>query len=210
MKPMEFVKRGHLGGYVKSDGNWPDGDPFTFCPKVWDRLVGRYGPRTVLDVGCGEGHAVRHFRRAGIQAFGIDGCHEALEAGIADREWLFEHDYSNGVPRLPFQRVDLVWCCEFVEHVEAVHEENFLATFDLADVVCMTHAFPGQGGHHHVNCRPAPYWTGRMAGRGFTIDAEAVRETRTLDGPDGHWARSGLVFVKTGARSGLAGADAAR
>ena len=196
--PMVFVDDGHLGGYVKSDHNWPDGDPCTYCPKVWDWLLARYKPKTLLDVGCAEGHAVRYFRCAGVEAFGVEGCRRALDESVAPRESLVEHDYTKGpLPwRWAARRFDIVWCCEFVEHVDAAFEENFLSTFDLADVVCMSHAFPGQGGHHHVNCRLREYWTERMAARGFSVAAEAIRETRALDRSDGHWARSGLVFIR--------------
>lgn len=193
---MEFVNRGHLGGYVKACPEFPHGDPLTYCPKVWDWAVRRYSPKRVLDVGCGEGHTVRYFRELGIEAFGIDGCREALDAGRAERSWLLEYDFTKGAPVLPFHQVDLVWCCEFVEHVEEKFSGNFLSIFDLAKRVCMTHAFPGQAGHHHVNCQPVEYWTKRMVDRGFVLDEDAVEESRALDQPDGHWARSGLVFVK--------------
>lgn len=192
---MEFVKRGHLGGYVRTDVDFPNGDPMSHCPKVWDWLVGRYNPRTALDVGCGEGHAVRYLRKLGVQAFGIDGCREALDAGVVDKEWLLEHDFTEGPALLPFGRVDFVWCCEFVEHVEERFSENFLKAFDLASVVCMTHALPEQGGHHHVNCRPPDYWIERMAGRDFLLDRGCTEESRRLD-QDGYWGRTGLVFIK--------------
>jgi hypothetical protein len=43
------------------------------CPSLWRFLVERFGVRSVLDVGCGEGHAVLFFHRLGLFAHGIDG-----------------------------------------------------------------------------------------------------------------------------------------
>jgi 2-polyprenyl-3-methyl-5-hydroxy-6-metoxy-1,4-benzoquinol methylase len=35
--------------------------------------VHRFGIRTVLDVGCGQGHAVAFLNQIGVHAHGIDG-----------------------------------------------------------------------------------------------------------------------------------------
>lgn len=62
------------------DPAWPDlggngrhGDIGTFCPRLWRYLVERFSIQSVLDVGCGEGHAVSFFRYMGLIAHGIDG-----------------------------------------------------------------------------------------------------------------------------------------
>ncbi len=193
--PMVVAEAGHLGGYVKADLNWPHGDPLTYCPAVWDWLLDRFRPTTLLDVGCGEGHTVGYYRRAGVQALGIEGCPEAFQAKVVDPGWLIRHDYAEGpCSSEKLGPVDLVWCSEFVEHVEAIHAENFLLTFDLGQVVCMTHGFPGQPGYHHVNCRSAEEWIATMAARGFVLDPEATSRSREMDQPQGHWRRSGLIF----------------
>jgi SAM-dependent methyltransferase len=197
---MEFVQEGHLGGYVKSSPHFPHGDPLTYCPAVWEWMIERFRPKTLLDVGAGEGHAVAYFRRRGIRAVGIEGSKAAIRAarGWLELGWLIAHDYAAGpVPPGALDLVDVIWSAEFVEHVEARFEENFLSTFDLARAVFMTHGLPGQPGYHHMNCRPPGYWIRRMAQRGFLLDQEATEETRKKeDRPDGSWRRTGLVFVK--------------
>jgi hypothetical protein len=63
----------------------------------------------------------------------------------------------------------------------------------------MTHALPGQPGHHHVNCQPSRYWVQRLKGIGFDLDYRLTRYARTLG--HAYFLRSGLVFVKSlGAR----------
>ena len=195
---MAFVNRGHLGGFVRSDPvDWPHGDPMTYTPLLWDWLVERYRPRVVWDVGCAEGHAVKHLLASGCQAWGIDGCIEALETAVVPRERIVIHDYSRGplVVEATVEKPDLVYSCEFVEHVERRYMENFLATFDLARVVCFTHAFEGQAGHHHVNCQAPGFWVSSMQERGFSWDRKASIRSRRIAGRS-HWERSGLVFTR--------------
>jgi hypothetical protein len=91
---------------------------------------------------------------------------------------------------------DIVWSCEFVEHVEEKYVDNFLAVFGRATkAVLMTHATPGQAGHHHVNCQPADYWIERMQARGFFLEETLTEMSRSL-ALYTHWERSGLVFVR--------------
>jgi len=182
--------RPHLGGYLKG------GDSGSFYPEMWTWLVRKYKITSVIDVGCGEGHAARYFADLGCDVLAIDGVWQLSQ------NWQFHmHDYTTG----PWpQKVlgtrmegatDLVWCCEFVEHVEQRYEENFLTTFDMAMMIAMTHGLPGQGGHHHVNCQPPEYWIARLAERGFRLNRPATRRARGLT-PNGYFDWSGLVFVR--------------
>lgn len=195
---MTFVNRGHLGGFVRSDpDDWPHGDPMTYTPALWDWLAEQYNPKVVWDVGCGEGHFVKHMLGKQCQAWGIDGCVEALETAVVTRECIVIHDFSRGVLNTPekVQSPDLVYSCEFVEHVEQKYIENFLRIFDLARIVCFTHAFTDQPGHHHVNCQEPDYWISAMEKRGFLWDEESSKQSRHIAGKS-HWKRSGLVFVR--------------
>jgi hypothetical protein len=55
---------------------------------------------------------------------------------------------------------------------------NFLETFKHCKYVAMTHALPGQPGHHHVNCMNAEYWFGAMEAIGFSLMVEETNEMR--------------------------------
>jgi hypothetical protein len=184
---MSFVDRGHLGGYMEG------GDPATFYPAVWDWLVRHRHVRSVLDIGCGDGVAVRYFRDTlGIKATGIDGVEQPDKA-------IHTHDFTKGKDPLKKSRgYDLVWSCEFLEHVEARYLPNVAPSFQRAPLVLVTHAEPGQPGHHHVNCQPAEYWVGWFSALGYTKDEQTTEFTRKLASmnpdPHNHYARSGLVF----------------
>lgn len=176
--------RPHLGGYLRG------GDPGSFYPAMWTWLVRKYRIESVIDVGCGEGHALRFFETLGCRVSGVDGIAQ-------DHSRIYAHDYTTGTyrKRLPGKKLfDLCWSCEFVEHVEQQYEENFFATFECARMVAMTHGLPNQGGHHHVNCQPPEYWIQRMKEHDFRLNRPATRRARELT-PYGYFNWSGLVFV---------------
>ena len=190
-----FVNEGHLGGYIKRTPGFPHGDWWTWCPKLWDWMAEVFKPMTAIDVGCGEGHAVRYFLdHCCIDAIGIDGLATAREAAIIPASRFIVHDFTSLVaPVVPM--VDLVWSCEFVEHVEERYIDNFLAVFAHAKrAVFMTHAEPGQAGHHHVNCQPAEYWIEHMAEWDFRFEEKLTAAARIL-APYTHFQRGGLIFV---------------
>ena len=191
----QFVTDGHLGGYIARSDSHPHGDWWTWCPNVWDWMASTFQPMTALDVGCGEGHAMRYMLdHCCIDVTGIDGMTSAKLAGVVPPERILVHDFEHGVPET--SHPDIIWSCEFVEHVEEEYLENFMAVFHRArSAVLMTHAEPGQQGYHHVNCQPAEYWIDRMRARGFQFSQVLTEHSRKL-APRTHWERSGLVFTR--------------
>lgn len=194
---IEFATAGHLGGYIKSTLEHPHGDPCTWCPAVWDWVIRVFRPQLVLDVGCGEGHALRYFLDREVPALGVEGMALARDAGIVDRDRILLHDFTTGpAPIVIVRPIDVVWSCEFVEHVDEQYAENFLQVFACAqEAVLMTHAFPGQAGYHHVNCQPPEYWITRIKRHGFRYSQAFTAVSRSLAAGT-HWERSGLVFVR--------------
>lgn len=152
----------HLGGYIV--GLTEYGDPNSYATEVWDWMIND-GVKSVLDVGCGQGHSTKYFLDRGVECLGIEGGENAYNTSPVKKN-LVLHDYTEG-PFIPQKRFDAVWCCEFVEHVEEKYVDNFLATFLLGDRVFMTHAVPGQDGYHHVNCQNTNYWIDKMENIGY-------------------------------------------
>ncbi|MEM1181872.1 MAG: class I SAM-dependent methyltransferase [Acidobacteriota bacterium] len=195
--PLTNVDEGHLGGYLRSSSALPGfthGDPQTWEPEVWKWAVETFSAKSLLDVGCGEAHSTKFFRDLGCRVLGVDGSLQAKEASaVPDRH--IRHDFVDG-PFIPDEGFDLVWSCEFVEHVEERFVDHFLATFGVArKALMMTFAGTGQPGWHHVNCQGADYWIEKVEGLGLRFDRELTSLARTLAGAQ-HFAHRGLVFVR--------------
>lgn len=196
-----MIVDGDLGGFIEG------GDPATFYPNMWGWLVGLLadlGPSGILDVGAGEGHATRFFQKhapEGTKVVGIDG---SLLAVNASEGWVHPHDLREGPYLWPIENIPLrlVWCCEVAEHIDQRYLPYFLDTITQGApglILAMTHAFPGQGGHHHVNEQPPEYWIELMKSRGLDVMEKAASLSRDIayqDCPSGHWVRSGLLFQK--------------
>ncbi|MEO0495294.1 MAG: class I SAM-dependent methyltransferase, partial [Actinomycetota bacterium] len=198
------IDEGHLGGYIRAGADpapsglrVEHGDPATWTPTLWDWAVDTLGVASVLDVGCGEGHAAGYFADRGCEITGVDGSLQAARDSVIPDAHVV-HDFQDG-PYQPDEPVDLVWSCEFVEHVEERFSMNFLRTFaNSSRFVMMTYAPPGQPGWHHVNCQPEQYWVDRLAALGFGLDAALTATARELAG-HGHFGGKGLVFARPGA-----------
>ena len=62
----------------------------------------------------------------------------------------------------------------------------------------MTHAVPGQKGHHHVNCQPTPYWVNHLTARNYTLLNEDSEIIKSLSANDNafHITRTGMLFKR--------------
>jgi hypothetical protein len=173
-------------------GNIRHGDISTGCPTLWRYLVERYAVRSVLDVGCGEGHAVAFFHRLGVAAHGIDGLKLNVDRAVFP---IARHDILASPYYMP---VDLVWSCEVAEHIDPGKVDNYLDTLTNGAIVAMTHAVPGQEGHNHVNCQPLEYWVEKMALRGYSLtpDTKIFKQIASQEKAPNYFAMTGLVFVR--------------
>ena len=185
---MTFVTAGHLGGYVEG------GDPDTWYPTLWAWFVDELHVNSVLDVGCGDGAALRWWGSEVAVAEGVDGVDQG---GYP----IFVCDYTTGTFESGRQ-YDLVWSCEFVEHVEERFVDNFLRTFKAGKYVAMTHAVPGQPGWHHVNCQPSDYWVEKLDGIGYELLDGTTAIARAVaakdDAANNYFKQTGLVFGRRG------------
>lgn len=182
----------HLGGFYTTI------DSGSHCPKMFKYLVDNLGIKSVLDVGCGMGRQMQEFMKYCDDVVGIDGSQYAVENSPV-KENIFQHDFTVGKLETE-DRYDLCWCCEFVEHVDEYYVDNFLSTFAFCKYVAMTHAVPGQGGHHHVNCQSKEYWIEKMKEYGFEYDegfTDKLKEiSKTEEDSEKHFSSTGLFFKK--------------
>jgi hypothetical protein len=179
----------HLGGC------WQGGDPFTWMPDIWGFLLISYDIKSVIDIGCGVGINLSWFKDQNLEVLGIEGFDEAIKNSVIP-ENVVQHDFSIGKYQ-PVKNYDLVISTEFVEHVEQIYEENWLPSVDSCKYFLMSHAVPGQKGHHHVNCQPSEYWIDRITARGFNYNSVLSNKFRnTTERIPSNWGRNTLLFFE--------------
>lgn len=174
-----------MGGYVEG------GDDGSYTPRLWDTLIADYDIKSVVDVGCGEGHASKYFLDKGLDVLAIDGSEKVLATAVYKPITI--HDYYKG-KYIPARVYDLAWCCEFVEHIDEEYIPNFMATLKKSKIAAITHALPGQGGYHHVNEKDDAYWIEQFKRYGFEYDEEASMKYRAIDKAT-YFPISGMIFI---------------
>lgn len=160
-----------------------------------DYLVGRFGCKSYLDVGCGPGGMVELAHSKGMKALGIDGD---FTLNRPDGTRYLLHDFTKGPAPLDDTTWDLGWSCEFLEHVSEQYMDNYMAAFLKCKRIVVTHAFPGQGGHHHVNEQLPNYWFQQFGSRGFMLDIKSTDEVRKASTMAQRYIRTtGMVFFNS-------------
>lgn len=129
-------------------------------------LLEEIAPRRLIDLGCGCGLYSHLFEQAGVDVVAVDGaCPQcAYDVPIHPRDLT-----------VPFENVwgpfDVTLCLEVAEHIPESLVDPFLDNVTrFSDLLIMSAAQPGQGGHHHVNEQPKRYWVQRLAEKGFLYD----------------------------------------
>jgi len=185
LREITSAEEGHLGGNIR------EGDPFTYSPRAWDYVLDRFAIRSILDLGSGLGYSSQYFFQKGRQVIAVDGLVENCAAAVYPT---LKHDLNSGPV---FCSVDLVHCQEVVEHIEEQYLDHVLASLACGKFVLVTHAMPGQGGHHHVNLKPPEYWRSNMARFECEVMEEDTKRLRKLAQADGasYLASTGLLFA---------------
>ena len=187
----EDIFDGHLGGCFFG------GDKSTYYPKMWEHLITEFGITSVLDIGCGRGFASKFFLSMGCDVASVDGSEKVREVSLVPDNFIL-NDYEKG-SAIQDEKFELAWSCEFVEHVYEQYIPNFMSDFKRCKYVAMTFAYPGQGGHHHVNENTQEYWVDKFEQNGFRFDEVTTNVLRSMAGVEGpyvsHFGQRGLFFI---------------
>jgi SAM-dependent methyltransferase len=158
---------------------------------------GRIGPGSrVLDVGCGQGPALKRFRQFGIDAVGVtlgaEDAHICREDGFevheADQNFM---DFEDG-------QFDMLWCRHVLEHSVAplftLREYRRLVKssgFVYVEVPLPDTPANHQDNPNHYSVFTASAWRSLMARAGFAVDREMGFNLRLGSGEniytDSYW-----------------------
>ena|SRR3990167_2833708 len=121
-------------------------------------------PRTLLDVGCGDGFVVDFAAHVGLEAVGIDIAPRAGRTPSGGE--IIKGDLSQ--PFNLYKRFDFVVCWEVGEHLPAAAADTLVESIirHAGRFIIFTAAKVGQGGDGHINCQPQEYWREKLQARG--------------------------------------------
>lgn len=147
-----------------------------------DDFVRRAGPRTIHEVGCGEGFWVITWQKAGLDARGSDFSSQVIDiardnarnAGVSGERFAARSVYELERER---DGADLIVCCEVLEHLERP-EDGLRALQQIAkDYVILS--VPRE-----------PIWRALNLARG-----RYVGQLGNTPGHLNHWSRHGFIAL---------------
>jgi SAM-dependent methyltransferase len=136
---------------------------------VTDFLFQLFKPKSVVDIGCGTGLLLKHFRNKGCEILGYEGKWINTE--------LIEENISNNMVKIiDFENLeknnivkhDLCLCLEVAEHVSSKQAENFVKFISQhSNLLIFSAAIPNQGGVNHINEQWSDYWDSKFLKLGY-------------------------------------------
>jgi len=160
-------------------------------------IIDWFAPKSLIDVGCGEGAWLIEASLLGIEDLtGCDGQWvdpgEMLARGIK----FHSIDIAETIP--VSRRFDVALCLEVAEHLVPSRAESLVDDLcRLSDVIVFSAAIPHQGGTGHINERYPSYWAGLFSRTGFEC-FDIVRPRVWSNDRVGWWYRQNAVLYATG------------
>jgi SAM-dependent methyltransferase len=159
-------------------------------------VIDLVAPRSVVDVGCGEGGWAAAFRDGGVEdVWGVDGDYvDRSKLRIASERFLARNLEE---PLRLDRTFDLVVSLEVGEHLPERCARPFVGSLtELAPVILFSAAICGQGGTHHVNEQWPEYWAALFAERGY-LCFDAIRRGIWDDREVAWWYRQNtFLYVR--------------
>jgi SAM-dependent methyltransferase len=171
-------------------------------------VLSRFVARSILDVGCGQGNALKGFRNVDpqLKLKGLERSGAALTIARSKGLDILHADLA-ALNKSTAEKLlsaiggaDVALCLEVAEHMPISRSNKLLRFLTGFDTVIFSAAHPNQGGVLHVNEQPAKRWIRKFNNLGFRLagDNEAFRrEIGKLDLP-GWYAENVNVFKRLG------------
>jgi SAM-dependent methyltransferase len=140
-------------------------------------------PRSMLDVGCGQGEWLEAFSLPDM--LGVD-------IAAPEGESFLRHDLT--VPLDLGRTFDLVVSLEVGEHLPGEAADTLVASIVRhAGTIMFSAAVLGQEGIGHINCQPHEYWHEKFAAHGYEVE-DSVRPLIANNLSVSPWYRNNIVL----------------
>lgn len=138
-------------------GIWRDTGDQHFDEGLAEALKSTFSGKSIVDFGCGWQKKYARY----LEADGYDGNPNTLDGSVLDISQPFDLG----------KKYEVVLCLEVIEHIPQEFESTVLQNIcnHSSGFVVISWARPGQGGRHHVNCRPQSYVCEQMERHGFVL-----------------------------------------
>lgn len=144
--------------------DWNSPEWRTFFTAVAERVRAVTNPSSLLDVGCGKGLLVQAFCEQGVDAYGIDVSHHAIETAHPDVTSRLSVESAEQVAG----SWDLITCIEVLEHMAPANAERAIdAMCGASDRVLLSSTPSHFYDHTHINVREPAAWAASFAERDF-------------------------------------------
>lgn len=156
-------------------------------------LFDLHRPRSILDVGCGQGAWLAAAGELGCERLvGVDGPW-VDPAALLNRNISFSTaDLEKPLP--PAERYDLCISVEVAEHLSPQRAGEFVGSLCAAsDVVLFSAAIRLQGGTFHRNEQPQSFWAARFRDAGYECH-DAIRPALWTNQNVESWYRQNMLL----------------
>jgi SAM-dependent methyltransferase len=175
--PSEFYDETYLKSPLCSRaGNtsrWEDNGVYLNAAMFTAELARATGAGKILEVGCGRGFVVRHLRRVGVNADGLEYGTGGVEHSVCDAR---HGDLTEHLP-VADESYDLVYTAGVLSHipeekvVHALSELRRVATKIVwTNILVKYHELQ----QHHKTFKPKEWWTRKFSRAGLVIDVRFI------------------------------------
>lgn len=164
--------------------------------RILPPLLSLFGVKSLLEVGCGNGHWTQAAIDAGVNDYTVvDGPWNDRARLLVDQSRFVEARLEQ--PLALGRRFDLAICLEVAEHVDNVSARTLVKSLcEAADVIGFGAATPFQGGFGHINEQWPSYWRAHFEALGYR-PYDLVRPRHWNDRAIHYWYRQNMfVYVR--------------